>query len=320
MFSGNVYSMNYRFKLPDPALSAKILSLTFHGASNRGIARSLEISEHCVRIRLQRLAKRALEFQSKVLENFKITEPLCYDGLQNFAGSQYDPNNINQILGRDSLFIYDYNFAPLNRTGRMSEWQKTHLKYLIRNEGRYNGRAIRLATTSLLRRVHAKCDKNKMTLFSDEHYQYRRSIKHDLKDLCIDHITISSKACRNFQNILFAVNHADLVIRQRVAAFTRETISFSKTAGSMCQRYALFMVHKNFMLPQFTKKHVRRPLAHQQSPAQAAKIVDKILEYSDIFAARSIRLEKMLNSEWQHFYYGKIPSEYLRNKKHRTHS
>ncbi len=312
-FTETLGRMNFRFKKADPALSAKILSLHFHGTSNRAIARTLNVSEHAVRIRLWHLARRALQFHHDVTRHLKIKESVCYDGLENFAGSQYDPNNINQLIGRDSLFIYDFNFSSLNRKGYISPWQKKRLAELEREHGRYNPKSVRIATARILARNYRRCETYVMRLLSDQHFHYRHAIRRDLRSVPIEHITISSKACRNFQNILFSVNHADLLVRQRLAAFARETIAFSKRPGQMCQRYALFLVQKNYMLPQFTKRHVRRPKAHLQSPAQHLGLTSRLLNFTDIFSKRSEEASPDMNREWRSFHAGEIPIEHRRH-------
>ena len=313
--SENVHKIHYRLRHKDPALNSKILQFTLHGLSNRKTSRLLELSEHSVRIRLTRLSQRALEFHHNSIANLKIAEPVCFDGLENFAASQYDPNNIQQAVGRNSLFIYDFNFASMNRKGRMSPWQKRRLQHIVAAQGRYNPRAIRLATKDILSRIYARKSEERLLLLSDEHFQYRRVLSEDLKAAKIDHLTVSSKACRNFQNILFSVNHADLLIRQSVAAFSRETISFSKTAGRMCQRYALFMVYKNYMSPQFTKKHVHRAEVEKTSPAQRLGLCDRVLGFRDIYSLRSYRHNtKRWNEDWKSFWNAKVPDKYMRSK------
>lgn len=317
-FNENASSFNFGLRKADTALNSKIFYMCLQNLSNRGIAKAYYISEHCVRIRLKRMARSAMIFHDQMLKDKRISEEVCFDGLENFAGSQYDVNNIQQAIGRDSLFIYDFNYAPLNRKGRMSHWQKQRLKEIEAEFGRYNPQAIRVATKDILERLSNKrCKvKNTFTLLSDEHFQYKRAIKRDLRHHKIEHVTISSKACRNFQNILFNVNHADLVIRQQVKAFSRETISFSKTPADMCQKYALFMVYKNYMTPQFTKVHVRRPKAHIESPAEALGLTNKIVEFGEIFNRLSSRQDqKQLNADWQHFWAGQIPKKYHRHSR-----
>ena len=148
-FSENHLKRNFRFRHLDPALSSKILELVCAGVSNRLIARILKVSDHCVRIRSYRLGCQAFHFHFEQVYggSLKICEPVCFDGLENFAGSQYDPNNINQVVGRDSLFVYDFNFASLNRKGYMSPWQKNRL-------GEIEKETKRLRVEKVIRKVN----------------------------------------------------------------------------------------------------------------------------------------------------------------------
>jgi transposase-like protein len=332
-FSDNTLKLSFRLKHHDPALNSKIFAYCLMGLSNRKISRILVISEHLVRIRLHRMAQQALSFHHQCSAHISIHEALAFDGLENFALSQYEPNNIQQAIGRNSLFIYDFNFASLNRKGRMSVWQKQKLQDICKTQGRFNPRNIRIATVDILKRLAARAPQKhkkptpkqsgeisqlssfqRLTLLSDEHFQYRRALSRDLAPKLFEHITVSSKACRNYQNILFAVNHADLLIRQNVAAFARETISFSKTQGRMCQRFALFLIHKNYMSSQFTKKQIRRPKAHEQSPAQFLGLTDRLLKFADIFTWRSLpHQSKLLNEDWQYFWRAEVPPKYHRS-------
>ncbi len=315
-FSENHRSLNFRLKKKDPALNAKIFMASIRGLSNRSIGIDYYVSEHCVRIRLKRLAQRALVFHSSIQKGLKIAEFICFDGLENFAGSQYEPNNIHQAIGRDSLFIYDFNFAPLNRKGRMSIWQKKRNQVIQAEKGRFNPSAIRIASADIIRRLYDRksAKTQTLTLLSDEHFQYKRAIRSDLKGACIEHVTVSSRACRNFQNILFGVNHSDLLIRQLPRSFTRETISFNKTAGAMCQRYALYMIFKNYLRPQFTKKQVRRPHAHEWTPAQHLGLCSRRMEFGDIFSERSDERDLAeLGDDWRSFWQGQVPEKYERS-------
>lgn len=324
-FSQNRFSLEYRLKKNDLGLNYKIFLLCSFGLSNRRIARIHEISESCVRTRLQRMAEWGFDFHSHMLTKLLKDEALCMDGLENFAGSQYDPNYINQIVGRDSLFIYDFNFSPMNRKGRMSPWQKNRLAEIEQEHGRYDPSAIRKSTLSLVKRSYNRrvCPKTPLALLSDEHFQYKRALLQLQSQCKIDHMTISSKACRNFQNILFPVNHADLLIRHHIGAFKRETISFSKTAARMCQRFMIFAIYKNYMAPQFTKTHVRRPHAHQQSPAQYLGLTDGLLKFREIFSSHTRMQNKGAaknHEDWAYYRQNTLPQESLRSHKHKKRS
>ncbi len=313
-FSSSTLSLLYRLRKPDLALNAKIFHLHSRGFSNADIASVHHISEHCVRLRLIRLSQRSLVFQFSMLEQVTIREAMAYDGLQNFAGSQFDPNYINQALGKESLFIYSFNFCGLNRSGRSSPQQKLQNSKIEVLKGRYNPKSIRQATAEILAELYPRKEPGKpMHLVTDRHRQYKEAIRLDLAHLKIEQATISSHDTRNYQNHLFAVNHADLLIRQRSKAFARETISFSKTPGAMCQKYSLFMIRKNYMMPQFTKRHVRRPNAHKQSPAQAIGLTTKTLGYDDIFNQRATKANiDKLPPSWKSFWRGEIPPAFQR--------
>ena len=308
-FSSSSFGLNYRFKHRDPALNHNIFHTLLLGASNRQIARYLKISPHCVLLRIKRMSQWALLTHRHKLQSLRyFNEPIVFDGLENFAGSQFDPNNIHQAIGRDSLFLYDFNFAPLNRKGRTSHRQKLKKQDLEHVDGPYPRSAIRSATTSILKRLlKLKPPGQPLTLCTDEHFQYKRSIQRDLPPGCIEHVTIDSKATRNFQNILFAVNHSDLMSRAYLAAFSRETISFSKTHARMCQKFMLFAVHKNYFTPQFTKKHIRRPKAHIQSPAQAVGLETKILKFHEFFDQLKTPEQIPLPEDWALFYNDQVP-------------
>src|SRR6478672_9333696 len=105
-------------------LSQHVFRFFCEGLANRQIGRLLSVDERTVRNRLLRLSRHALLEHAHRTKHLKILEPIAYDGIENFARSQYEPNNINQAIGFDSQFIYDFNFASMNRKGRMSERQK----------------------------------------------------------------------------------------------------------------------------------------------------------------------------------------------------
>lgn len=290
-------------------INFKIFFLFTLAVSNREISRRLHCSEHLIRRRLKLMSQWALLEQSLRTTNYKLTEPIIYDGLEAYAISQYEPNQIQQAIGKESLFIHDFNFVPLNRKGKMSLKQKRVNKYLESNTGRYDPKAIRKGSVEIFRRLYEKRADltNPFILCSDRHFQYRRAVEIDLKDLNIQHVTVSSKATRNYKNVLFPINHADLLIRQHCAAFRRETIAFAKTHERMIQKYALFMVWKNFFRTQFVKPHARDPETNRATPAMRLGIVSKPLEFHEFFNTKRTLKQVTLSREWNCFYH-EIPT------------
>jgi hypothetical protein len=303
-FRFSYFQLEYREQ--KRGLNPLIFKSFFTGASNRELGRQLSCSESLIRRRLKKMAQWGILKHSQLMERYKLHEPVVYDGLQAFAKSQFDPNHIQQVLGKDSGFILDFNFVPLNRSGRMSPRQKKIRSHQECLEGRYSPKAIRTATAEILKRVSLKRADPlaPLILYSDRHFQYERAVRNDLKHLPIAHVRISSKDTRNFQNHLFAVNHSDLLIRQHVGAFSRETISFSKTPAAMILKFVLFLIYKNYFRTQFVKKHKRKPKAHVQSPAMAVGLTDHLLSFYEFFDQRITPTQIQLNREWLAYYHG----------------
>ena len=107
-----------------------------------------------------------------------------------------------------------------------------------------------------------------------------------------------AKVARNFRNRLFAINHVDLLTRQNLATFKRETIAFAKHSLGMIQSFSLLMVWKNFLRPVFTKKQKRDPLSNSESPAMRVGIEDRILKFHDFYRIRLAKTQVKLNEDW----------------------
>ena len=90
-------------------------------------------------------------------------------------------------------------------------------------------------------------------------------------------------------------------IRQKSAAFMRETISFAKHSIGMVEKFTLFMIYKNYMRPYFYKKHIRDEEAHIKSPAQRAGVVKNLLSFNKFFSLRMTKAQCQLNADWKNF-------------------
>lgn len=294
-FCYTFFKLSYREK--NVGLNKKIFKLNLCSASKGHIARELNVSERLVRDRQSKMARWALLTHAKLTENLKIEEGIVYDGLENFAYSQYDPNNINHAIGKDSLFTYDFNFAPMNRKGRMSERQKAVKAELEESFGSYPKGIIRLKTAQILRRLYNKTNKN-LLLYSDNHYLYRYALKYDLADCEIYHDITPSTHTRNYKNKLFVVNNFDMQIRQTCSAFRRETIAFSKNSVAMIEKFVLQMCFKNYMRSVFYKKHKRDPETLTTSPAMRVGLTTKILSFEEYFKEKVTITQVNLNEDW----------------------
>lgn len=238
---------------------------------------------------------------AKFCEFLSVEEPIVYDGLENFSFSQYDPNNINQAMGKDSFFVYDFNFCPINRKGKMMPGQLKKKRKLESIFGRYPTDGLRTSTRRVFERLLGKA-KGDLRILSDEHFQYRRVVQEDLLGANIIHSKTSSKITRNYQNPLFPVNYLDLQIRQETAAFRRETIAFSKHSIAMQESYFLYVLYRNYMRPKFFKNPLGDPRSNE-SPAMRVGVTKKILTFRELFDRRVLPTQVVLNGDWKNLYH-----------------
>ena len=293
-FSFSLFFLQYRQKVW--GCNKQIWDFHQLGVAKREIARRIGHNEKMVRLRLLAMSRWVELKHAKLTQDLSIEEPIVYDGLENFSYSQFDPNNINQAVGKKSLFIYDFNFAPINRKGRMSEFQERKKAFLDKTHGSYPKNAIRTSTRRILARLVERA-KGQLVLYSDRHFQYRRVVEEDLRQKNICHIKISSKIHRNYQNPLFAVNNIDLQARHNLAAFKRETIAFSKHEIAMQDSFNLYAAYRNYMRPKFWGTHRSDPMSSKKSPAMELGITEKILSFAEFFSERVLPTQVLLNED-----------------------
>lgn len=298
VFSNSVFSLFYRDRL-EPNYRE-----IFEGHQKNQVRRDLAVDLGCsvdtIQRRFRELARQGLLIQAQKSEHLQIHESVAYDGIENFAFSQFDPNNVNHVIGRKSFFLYDFNYSPLNRKGTMSALQKRKKRQLENKFGSYPRNGIQSATVRILLRL-LQLSPGDLLFHSDKHYMYREAIKSLSEKHRITHFTTSSKIARNFRNRLFTINHADNLTRQKLATFKRETISFAKHSIAMIESFSLFMVWKNFMRTIFLKKHKRDPLVHIQSPAMRVGIENKVLDFAEFYRLRLQKTQVNLNEDWLNY-------------------
>jgi len=298
-FSESFFHFSYRDQLA-PTYE-QIFDLLNGGWTRRRTAKFLGCSTDTVQRRVRKISRQVILVQAKKCEDLQVRESIAFDGLENFSYSQYDPNNINHAVGRESYFVYDFNFAPMNRKGCMSPYQAVKKAKLEQDFGRYPSRSIESAAHRVFSRLLERSN-GELVLHTDNHYAYRDAIRKLPKNKALTHLITPAKLGRNFRNRLFAINHLDLLTRQRSSAFKRETISFSKHSIAMIESFVLLMAEKNFLTTVFEKPHLRDPSANKDSPAMRVGIADKVMKFHELFRVRVTKAQVNLSEDWRNFF------------------
>jgi len=255
------------------------------------------MSETSIRNRLKHLSRQALlkweELQAKKL----IREDVCYDGFEAFVYSQFDPNNINQLVGKKSFYLYDFNYSHLNRKGRMTFSQKRRLEMIDQKYGRYPSDSIFRQSKKIFKNLQ-KNKKGQLTLFTDEHKSYVKALSQVNCSSILQHKT-NSREYRGSKNPLFPVNHLDMKLRHFLKSCTRETIGFNKNEFGLMDRYIIHGVQKNFLRTKFLKHGKNKETS---SPAMLIGITKKVLHFTEFFNVRKTRFQVKLREDWYGFY------------------
>ena len=298
-FSASFFSLQFRDRKPDTY--EQIHDLLMQGFSGCATARLMKLNEDTIRRRRQKMARWSLLTWARDTEKLRLRESVAYDGLENFSFSQYDINNLNHVVGRESFFVYDFNLSPMNRKGRLTPHQRARKAELEEIFGAYNGRDVEQASHRLFSRLCQRTPTAPLALYTDKHPAYSRAVAR-LPPGRIAHEQISSKLERNFHNRLFAINHVDMLTRHQLGTFRRETISFAKNTIAMLESFVLLATHKNYLRPRFWKAHAIDPQANKQSPAMKLGLRTRIQSFAEFFRTRITVHQVKLNDDWQNLF------------------
>ncbi len=205
----------------------------------------------------------------------------------------------------------------------MTKGQKLRRIELERELGRPDPKAIETGIFQLVSYVASKCTGEngeerdnessdgqsdwRLTVRSDEHPAYPRAlrrVRQTLPGIQIRHERTSSVEARTFENPLFPVNLADLLIRHSHAGHRRETIAFSKRRQAAVERLAIFTVWRN------TIKR-RRENGDNETAAMRIGVTDRMLKWKDVFRRRLFPARFKLPPPWKDYYWRKIKTRPL---------
>jgi transposase-like protein len=247
-FSDQTFSLNYAAKkrLPYDYIFKQLKS----AAGVRDIARDLRVSPTTIQNRISRLSRQAVAVHNKIKSTIKLNEDLVSDGFESFTVSQYFPNNIHLLAGKDSQYLYTFDYAYLARKGRMTEAQKKKNRQM-RDKAK-EGATITDSFLNICKQIDSllkQRTKSSTVLFTDEKPQYRNVLSKYLFSKDLVHVTVNSKAPRTLTNDLFSVNYLDREIRKDNANHVRETVQFSRNVNNSMERLAIYGLYHNYVKP-----------------------------------------------------------------------
>jgi transposase-like protein len=301
-FSEQTFSPTYWMKRPD------LLEEVFHGeiscSGHRQMARRHGVSHTTIQAIVERLGRHCIliheTFRPRAREKL-ASEPVIMDGLGAFAGGQFWPVEVTDLMGAKSYYNHDFMATELRRSGRMTVQQKKRRAEYERKLGRPDPAALRKDVLELMRSTLP--EEGPVELRTDEKTEYAWSLK-QLQNPEIEHLTTHSKRPRTAKNPLFAVNSHHMFMRHSAGNHKRETVAFSKKIAAVIYRHAIFQVWKN-LVKSASERHPG------QTPAQRLGVTGKRWTVSELLAVRRFPRRYEMSARMQDYYWGRVPSRWL---------
>ena len=269
----------------------------------RATARIMGVNHQSITNRLMRLAHQGMALQAELLSGFTPNEHLVTDGFESFVSDQYQPNNIHLLVGKDSQFLYTFDFSHLKRKGCMTEFQKAERErreqHYIRERRTISNSFKEIADVIEELAVRRKGKGKETWLFSDMRQEYRQVLAASpvLQELSEQnlfcHITISSKLKRTIHNPLFAVNYYDRELRKDNADHVRETVRFSRNVNNMLERSVVYEMQHNYVKPFRVADQKLKHITHAEVAGMSRERIEQSME--DIFTMRKFFSHVKLN-------------------------
>ena len=247
-FSEQTFRLTYRTrrKIYLPFVFNQIKS----AAGIRDIARDYKVSPTTITNRISRLARQAIAIHSNLRSRICLQEDLVADGFESFSVSQYFPNNIHILGGKQSQYLYTFDYAYIRRKGRMTEYQEKRNSILKLKTQTGNtitssfacicGTINELLSNSILPGIRLHTDEKKEYKQITSVYPFQKPL---------EHLQYSSKLYRNLNNHLFTVNYIERQIRKDCAEHVRETVQHSRNVNNSMERLALYRMYHNYIKP-----------------------------------------------------------------------
>jgi len=273
----------------------------------RAMARAFHCSPKTVENKLARLTRQAIAVHALLIEGRGLQEDLAADGFESFTVSQYFPNNFNLLVGKDSQFLYTFNYVQLRRKGRMTDTQKRRAAGLRKSVPIAGGQMItRFAelTGEALRMQRRSPVRTELCIHTDEKAEYARELsaarfgyREPGRGCRVKHLRTSGRKHRNLTNPLFSVNYLDREIRKDLAEHVRETTRFGRNVNSAVGRMALYLFYHNYLKPYRLNRQAQEHRTHAEAAGIERESIDRLL--GRWMSRRYFRTHLHLDLHWE---------------------
>jgi transposase-like protein len=288
-FSVQTFSLDYCVK---KKLSyRKIMKYSSESMSLSSISRMLNTSVESISNRITRLSRQITYYHNYLKSEINLKEALTSDGFESFVKSQYFPNNIHLLGGKESQYLYFFNYVLLKRKGRKTKYQEERLRKLYKKVN-FEKRALSNSFSEVIDEFFelAGTSDINISLYTDMKPEYKSVFRNhklysEYKDR-ISHKIIHSKQHRIVSDDTFTNDYLDRELRKDQANHRRETKCFSRNVCSCLDRINVYFFYHNYIKDYRVKNSIYRGISHAEVAGVPKGKIRKVLKemfYKRIF-------------------------------------
>ncbi len=250
--SFSIQSFRLDYRLRRPQLCGLIFELLVSKTTLRQIARVVGCKRPTVERRLERFAAHARAFHQRELARTVAAGGLPgtfqLDELETFeTDRRLKPVTVPVLIERRSYFVVDVETAPMGSRGRLTPAKRKKKEAMERLEGkrRSGSREAVKRSFEVLRELLPPGDR--LNLQTDRKSTYRSLVGKLFGPRLGSHVRESSKAVRDYRNVLFPINHTLAMMRDGVSRLVRRSWAASKIRRRLEQHLWIWLLYRNYL-------------------------------------------------------------------------
>ena len=248
-FSKQTFKANFRHHIP--FLNYRLARLLASKVTRRQAARMLGVNRKTVERRFHLLARVAKDFHFQALDNRMEEGGLPgiwqLDELETFeTDRRLKPVTLAVTIERSSYFLMSAYAGRMAARGNLTEAHKRKKERLekIHGKRRSQSRAVVRKSFETLRMYRRP---TLLTMQTDRKKMYPQELDKVFGQGRYLHDTVSSKAKRNYQNLLFPINHTLAMMRGGLSCLVRRSWGAAKEMRGLQAHCWIWMAWRNYI-------------------------------------------------------------------------
>lgn len=280
-FSSQTFRSSYRYR--KPFLHHLLIQLLCSKVTRRQAARVLGVHRNTVERRFLRFARIGCEFHLSQLEQCRSRGGMIgtfqLDELETFEHHRrLKPITMGVLIERKSYFVVNSCAGTLPPRRPLKDGEASRLAAIEAAHGKRQSQSRACVRDCALALRSILAPEAAIIFQSDKKTTYRSEFRRTFSDRLLIHHVTSSKAVRDYRNVLFPINHTLAMMRDGVSALVRRSWGVSKKLLGLQRHVWLWTCYRNYVrgVTVRTKK----------TPAQCAGVSDRRFSVRDAFQWR----------------------------------